>query len=458
MTHYKLINPSTEEIIEEYELQTFEEAASLTEKGYLAHKEWRSLSFEQRGIYLHKLADIMEREKDNIAKLIATEMGKPVGQGGLEIDRCILICRYTADEEYKVLQDEERPLAVGSKGIVSYEPLGVVLGIQPWNFPLSQIIRYTAPCLMAGNAVLLKHAPNVWGMARKVQEMIEEAGFPKGLFQSLYLDNETTSALIGHDKIRAVAFTGSARGGAAVAEKAGQHIKKCVLELGGSDPYIILDDADLDLAVATCVRARTGNAGQICIAAKRFIVHEKIYEEFKERFLEAMSQVTYGDPLDEETQMGPMARTDLREGLHGQVLKSIEMGAKALLGCEMPEGKGYFYPASVLEISEINRDMPAYKEELFGPVAALFKVRNAKEAVALANDHEYGLGAGVFTQNEDAAIDIAKQIESGIVNVNGFFGGQPNMPFGGVKNSGYGREHGGFGIREFVNIKSIMVG
>jgi succinate-semialdehyde dehydrogenase/glutarate-semialdehyde dehydrogenase len=452
------INPATEEQLSEYVHHSEIDASSLVEAGHAAFLNWRTTSMTERGHLMHKLADIIERDKNDLATLMAKEMGKPVVQGQMEAERCAMIIRYTADEDYKALQEEERSLDKGKTAHVLYQPLGVILGIQPWNFPLYQAVRYAAPALMAGNAVLLKHAPNVWGIAAKVKDMIDEAGFPKDLFNILYTDNDVTATVIAHDHVQGVAFTGSNRGGSAVAKMAGKHIKKTVLELGGSDPYIILDDADLDLAIPLCIRGRIGNAGQTCVAAKRFIVHQDIYDAFKESFVSAMSDITYGDPMDINTKMGPIAREDLRDGLHHQVTASIEMGATALLGCEMPDGKGYFYPSSVLEVTKIDKRMPCYSEELFGPVATLFKVSDEQEAIALANDHEYGLGAGVFSKDEKRAINVAKQIESGMVSVNGFYGSQPNLPFGGVKKSGYGREHGGFGIREFTNIKSIMIG
>lgn len=454
----QIINPTTEEVINEFENHNAAQAKEMADKLHKGFLKWRNTDMSDRAKLFHNLADIVEKNEKELAQLMADEMGKAVTQGKMEIERCAKILRYTADEDYKALQSEERDLADGQKAYVVYQPLGVILSIQPWNFPLYQAIRCIAPNLMAGNAMILKHASNVWGMATRVKEMIEEAGFPKDIFDVLYADNDVTSELISYDKIQGLAFTGSKRGGSAVAEIAGKNITKSVLELGGSDPYIVLDDADLEISVKNCVRGRVGNAGQTCVAAKRFIVHADIYDQFKEKFVAAMAEVSYGDPKSEDTQMGPIARKDLREGLHKQVSKSIEMGAKPLLGCKMPDGKGYFYPASILEVTEINKNMPAYCEELFGPVATLFKVADEDEAVALANDHEYGLGAGVFSKDEQRAVRVAKRIESGMVSVNGFYGSQPNLPFGGVKKSGYGREHGGFGITEFTNIKSIMIG
>jgi len=451
-----IINPATGQVERTFVKHTKAQANDIVEKADQAFQSWKKTTMQQRADIMLKIAAEIGNRKPELAALMAQEMGKPVTQAMMEIERCISITEYTAKEDYKALADEERPLENGKKAFIAYEPSGVILGIQPWNFPLYQVVRYSVPNLMAGNAVLLKHASNVWGMAEKVKEIYEAAGLPKGLFGVLLTDNDMTGEIIAHEKVRGVAFTGSARGGKAVAEIAGRHIKKSVLELGGSDPYIVLDDADMDLVIPTCVKARVGNAGQTCVAAKRFIVVESRYEEFKEKFTAAMAAVEYGDPTDENTQMGPIARADLRDGLHKQVEKSIKMGATALLGCKFPEGAGYFYPASIL--ADLTPEMPAYKEELFGPVASLFCVKDEAAAITLANDHEYGLGAGVFSADEARAVNVARQIESGMVSINGFYGSQPNLPFGGVKNSGYGREHGGFGITEFVNIKSIMIG
>lgn len=450
------INPATGQPLSRYRPQTPEEANNAVDKAHTAFLSWREKSFAQRGQIILQVAKKLEEHKDSLATLMATEMGKVKAQGILEIERCISICEYTAREDYKNLLDEERPLGGGKKGIISYEPMGVILGIQPWNFPVYQVIRYTMPNLMAGNTVLLKHAENVWGSAARIAEILFEAGIPEGVFSVLYVNHETAAQLFPHPNLRGVAFTGSAMGGRAVAKLAGANIKKSVLELGGADPYIVLEDADLDKVVPICVRGRCGNAGQTCVAAKRFIIVESRYDEFKEKFTAAMAQVKFGNPLEDGSDMGPIARKDLRDKLHDQVQRSIALGAKAVLGCELPQGDGYFYPASILE--DLTPDMPAYNEELFGPVAGLFKAKDEEDALRIANDHEYGLGGGVFSADEARAIALARRIESGMVSVNGYFGSQPNLPFGGFKNSGYGREHGGFGIQEFVNIKSIYVG
>ena len=450
------INPTTGKPIKNWPLHSKSQGEAIVEKAHEAFLEWRKTDMETRAKIIQKIANALDKHKDSLAKLMAEEMGKPIKQGLGEIERCISICEYTAKEDYKNLMDEERSLNGGKKGIITYQPLGVILGIQPWNFPLYQVIRYSVPNLMAGNSVLLKHAKNVWGMAARIQEIYKEAGLPDNVFGVLYLENEDVSDLIGHKHVRGVTLTGSSKAGQSVASTAGQHLKKSVLELGGSDPYIILDDVDMDTAIKTCVTGRVSNAGQTCIAAKRFIIVEDIYDEFKEKFVAAMKAVEYGDPQNEDTQMGPIARKDLRDSLHDQVTESIEKGAKCLVGGKIPQEDGFFYPATVLE--NIQPGMPAYDDELFGPVAGLFKAKDEDDAIRLANDHRYGLGGGVMSANENRAITLAKRIDTGMVSVNGYYGSQPNLPFGGVKQSGYGREHGGFGITEFVNIKSIYVG
>ena len=450
------INPSTGDIIKEYPIQTKAEVETIVQNAHEAFMKWQKTDMSHRSELILKIAVLLEDNKEELATLMANEMGKPISQGVGEVERCIAICEYTANEDYKVLADEERPLNGGKKGLITYQPIGVILGIQPWNFPLYQVIRYAVPNLMAGNAVLLKHAKNVWGMAERIKEIFEQAKVPEGLFGVLFSENEDITAIIEDDLVRGVTLTGSAKAGQDVAAKAGKNLKKTVLELGGSDPYIVLDNENMETIIETCLKGRVNNAGQTCIAAKRFIVLEDIYDEFKEKFVMAMQSVEYGDPTKEDTQMGPIAREDLRDNLHKQVQDSIDKGAVCLVGGEVPKGKGFFYPATILE--NLTSDMPAYNDELFGPVASLFRVKNEDEAIMLANDHKYGLGGGVFCADESRAINVAKKIDTGMVSVNGYFGSQPNLPFGGVKQSGYGREHGGFGIKEFTNIKSIYVG
>lgn len=450
-------NPATGAHHKTYKLHTKEEASEIIDQTHEAFLQWRKTSFEERAKIIRKIAGLLEEQKQSLAEMMTRQMGKPLEQGLGEIDVCIGICKYTADQGADVLKDETREVEGGKKGIISYQPLGVIFGMQPWNFPFYQCMRYSIATIMAGNTTVFKHAGICFETAHKIQEIYEQAGLPENVFSVLYVDDETADALIAHDKVRGVTFTGSAKAGSIVAKEAGAHLKKTVLELGGSDPYIVLKDANLDEIVETCVQGRINNGGQTCIAAKRFIVEEEIYDEFRDRFVAAMKDIKFGDPMDKSNDMGPLAREDLREKLHDQVKETIQKGANCLCGGEMPNGKGYYYPPTVLE--NIPEDSPAYKDELFGPVASLFKARDANHAVQIANDHRYGLGGGVMSGDEDKAIEIARTgLDTGIINVNTYGLAVPNMPFGGVKESGYGREHGGFGLREFVNVKSIIVG
>lgn len=451
----KTINPFTEETLNTYNLLSEQEAQNAVENAHTCFESWKLKTVKERGKLAFKFADILEENKEQLAQLMTDEMGKVKSQGFQEVELCAAICRYTAEQAESMLADEEREFD-GGKAIVSYQPIGVILGIQPWNFPLYQVIRYSITNLMAGNTTILKHAANVFGMAQKIEEMYLEAGFPKYSYQSLIIDGETASGLIEHDKVRGVTFTGSDGVGKKVAENAAKLSKKTVLELGSNDAYLVLDDADIPLAVEACVQGRVINNGETCVSAKRFIVTEKNYDKFKSQFTHAMCKLTMGDPNDENTDLGPMAREDLRDKIHEQVSDSIVAGATAVLGCEIPKREGFFYPPSILE--NVTPNMPAYDDELFGPVASLIKVKDDEEAMKVANDSRYGLGGGIFSKDVEKATELAlKHFDTGMVNINGYGLAQPNLPFGGVKDSGYGREHGGFGIREFVNVKSVMI-
>jgi succinate-semialdehyde dehydrogenase/glutarate-semialdehyde dehydrogenase len=386
---------------------------------------------------------------------MAEEMGKPLEQGVSEAEKCAWVCEYYAEHAAKFLEGEFIETDA-SKSYVTYNPLGTVLAIMPWNFPFWQLFRFGAPALMAGNAAILKHAPNVTGCALEIEKIIHEAGIPSEIFRTVIADINQTQAIIKHSEIDAVTLTGSTRAGKAVAEQAGSMLKKTVLELGGSDPYLILNDADVEQAAETCVTSRLINSGQSCIAAKRFIAVEEIYDEFLERVLSLMKKQKVGNPNDEGTDIGPMARLDLRDELHEQVKKSVEMGASCLLGGKVPEEEGAFYPATVL--TEIGKGMPAYEEELFGPVASVLKVSGEKEAIKIANDTHFGLGAAVFSKNVKRAEKIAADfLEAGCCFVNEFVKSDPRLPFGGIKQSGYGRELSHHGIKEFVNVKTVYV-
>lgn len=448
-------NPATGELLHTYRKHSRKEAEQVIEDAHKAFSEWKKTSLDERAKIIRKLADLLRDNSEKLAKMMARQMGKPVSQGKDEVKLCARICEHTADCALDLLKDEKRDTEKG-KAIISYEPMGVILGMQPWNFPVYQVIRYAAAVLMGGNTTVLKHSEICWETAESLKDLFEQAGLPQNAFGVIMVDDQTVDSLIGHEKVRGVTMTGSAEAGSIVAEKSGKAIKKTLLELGGSDPYIVVDGVDLDKVVPICVQGRINNAGQTCVAAKRFIIEESIYDEFKEKFVAAMKDVSYGDPIKDDADMGPIARYDLREKLHNQVMESIVKGAKCLTGGEIPENeKGYFYPATVLE--NIEPGMPAYDGELFGPVASLFKAKDVDDAIRIANDHKYGLGGGVFCKDEDKAIDIARRIETGMVNINTYALAQPEIPFGGVKDSGYGREHGGFGLREFVNIKSIIL-
>ncbi|HET7267579.1 MAG TPA: NAD-dependent succinate-semialdehyde dehydrogenase [Oleiagrimonas sp.] len=449
------INPATEEVIETYDMATDAEARDIVEASHEAFLAWRTTALAERAHILRAIAKALRERKDDLVKLMTREMGKPISQGGAEVELCAAICEYTAKNGPEFLAGEKRPLE-GGRALITYQPVGIILGIQPWNFPLYQVVRYSIANLMAGNSVLLKHAPNVWGCALELESLYREAGLPENVFRVLLIDAEQTDALIEHKHVRGVTLTGSPVAGSKVAAKAGQCLKKSVLELGSNDAYLVLDDADIDNAVATCVQGRINNNGQTCVAAKRFIVVESVYKPFRDAFVAKMKQIQYGDPAKPDTQLGPIARADLREKLHKAVSESVDKGATCLFGGKVPDGAGYFYPATVLE--DVKPGMPAYDEELFGPVAALIKVADEDEAIRVANDSRYGLGGGIFSSDEDRAIGIARDLfDTGMVTINGYRLSQPQLPFGGVKDSGYGREHGGFGIKEFVNAKTVMI-
>ncbi|NMT62884.1 NAD-dependent succinate-semialdehyde dehydrogenase [Marinobacter orientalis] len=451
----KTINPATEEALETYPLMSRQEAEGIIEQTHDAFLSWRKTTFSERAGILRKTAALIRERQDDYAALMTREMGKTLTEGKQECELCAAVCEYSAEHGPKELADETRELP-GGQALVSYQPQGVIYGIQPWNFPLYQVIRYSAANLMAGNTVLLKHAANVWGMALEVEKLYRDAGLPENAFRTLLIGHDVSDAVIEHKLVRGVTLTGSPNAGRAVAQRAGKVLKKTVLELGSNDAYLVLADADVQKAAEACVLGRTNNAGQTCVAAKRFIVVDSVYDEFRDAFLAGMKKLAVGDPTRSDTQMGPMARSDLRDGLHEQVRKSFDAGVTCTLGGEIPEGKGYFYPATVLE--NVAPGQPAYDDELFGPVAALIRVKDDAEAMRVANDSIYGLGGGIFSANEDEALRLARdEFDTGMININGYNLALPNLPFGGVKQSGYGREHGGFGMREFVNVKAVMV-
>jgi succinate-semialdehyde dehydrogenase / glutarate-semialdehyde dehydrogenase len=404
---------------------------------------------------MRKAADILDQRAQLYAELMAKEMGKPLAQGRAEIQKCAAACRYYADNSQAFLRPEPIPTDA-SKSYVTYQPLGVVLAIMPWNFPFWQVIRFAAPALMAGNAGVLKHAGSVTGCALALEDVFRDASFPKNLFRTLMVGVKPIKDIIAHPLVQAVTLTGSTGAGRAVGSQAGDQLKKSVLELGGSDAYVVLEDADLATTAETCAASRLINAGQSCIAAKRFIVVEKVRKEFERLFVERMRARRLGDPMTEGTDIGPLARADLRDELHKQVQRSVAKGAKILLGGERPKEKGAYYPATVL--TNVKPGMPAFNEEMFGPVAAVISAKDEADAIRLANDNEFGLGAAVFTKDDARGERIAsEELLAGSCFVNAYVRSDPRLPFGGIKGSGYGRELSYFGIREFVNIKTVYI-
>lgn len=450
------INPATGEELERYPLMSDSDWEKTIEQCHEAFLEWRHKSHEERGKVIKAIGEGLRSKKSQFAKLMTNEMGKLLKQSEQEIDLCAAICDWTAGNGPEELKTEERELPGGGRGRVAYSPIGVIYGIQPWNFPCYQVIRYAIANLMAGNGVMLKHAESVTGSGLMIEKIFRDAGLPENLFSVLRINHDQSDKVIEHKLVRGVTLTGSPAAGEIIGSKAGENLKKSVLELGSNDAYIVLEDADLENAVKQCVTGRVYNNGETCVAAKRFIVVDAIYDRFRDAFVNAMKDVKYGDPLSNEGDIGPMAREDLRDDLHEQVEKSAAKGAKILCGGEKPSDAGWWYPATVLD--DVKPGQPAYDDELFGPVASLIRAKDADDAMRIANDSRFGLGGGIFSEDREKAIDLAeKHFDTGMVFINGFGLAQPNMPFGGVKNSGYGREHGGFGMKEFVNIKAVHV-
>ena len=450
------INPANGETIAEYEPYSTAEIGRRIDTAAARFREWRRVPVADRMAPLRAAARILRERREELARLMALEMGKPVVEGRGEIDKCAWVCEYYAEEAAGHLAPEAIATDAQESAVV-FEPLGVVLAVMPWNFPFWQVFRFAVPAIAAGNGALLKHASNVSGCSLAIEEVWEESGLPAGLFSSLLVESSRVDDILGHDEVAAVSLTGSTPAGQAVAARAGALLKKCVLELGGSDPYLVMEDADLERAAETCATARLINGGQSCIAAKRLIVHEAVEEDFRELLEREMERRVVGDPLEEDTQIGPMARHDLRDELHRQVAASLEAGARCTLGGEPPEGPGAYYPPTVL--AGVEPGMAAFDEELFGPVAAVIRAESEEEAIRLANASPFGLGAAVFTRDEVRGREIAtKRLEAGSCFVNAFVRSDPRLPFGGVKQSGFGRELGMYGIREFVNVKTVWVG
>lgn len=449
------INPATEQILASYDCLTEKEINHKIAQGHEVYLSWRRTNFATRKKMMMQMAHLLREQNEELATLMSSEMGKPISAGRAEIEKCARLCEHYTDhvEEYlapRIIKTEMKTAKV------CYNPLGIVFGIMPWNFPFWQVFRFAVPTIMAGNAAILKHAPISTGTGNKIEELFKLAGFPSFLFQHLIVNNDGASTIIEHDCVIAVTLTGSERAGRSVASQAGKNLKKSVLELGGCDPYLVLEDADLDLAAQSIVASRLNNTGQVCIAAKRVIVIKTIEQQLLEKIKQQVVSYTMGDPLDSKTKLGPMARKDLRETLQIQVEKSLKQGAKLLGGGIIPDGRGFYYPPTLL--TQVKPGMPAFDEELFGPVIALCSAENEQEAIRLANMGQYGLGAAVFTKNLKRGERIAtEEIETGVCFVNALVASDPRLPFGGIKHSGYGRELSKEGILEFVNTKTIVV-
>jgi len=448
---FQTINPQSGELIASYKYLSGQEIDNKLSKSSEVFTVWKNTSFAQRKVLLLNLAKLVSKKKNSLARLITIEMGKPISESIAELEKCVFLCEYYAEEAEEAL----RPLDLEAgfqKSYVRFDPIGAVFGIMPWNFPFWQVLRYAVPAIMAGNVALLKHAPNTTGCGLAIQQLFETAAFPKGLFQTLIIDIPQVEQVIAHPVVQGVTLTGSERAGSAVAALAGKYLKKSVMELGGSDPFIVLKDADLEKAAEIGVKSRMLNSGQVCIAAKRFIVDAAIKEKFVNLLKEKIEKLRIGDAFDEKTQLSGMARSDLVETLNHQLRASEEMGARRLLGLAV-EGN-FFAPDILLDVPE---GAPALQEEVFGPIAVVISFNNEAEMINLANSSQYGLGAAIWTKNAKKAEFLAKKIEAGCIAINDMVKSDPRLPFGGMKRSGYGRELSAFGIREFVNIKTVYI-
>ncbi|HWL57278.1 MAG TPA: NAD-dependent succinate-semialdehyde dehydrogenase [Paracoccus sp. (in: a-proteobacteria)] len=453
MTQITSINPATGTAIQTYALQDDAAVDAALAAAANAQREWRLVPIAERVKLLGRMAGVLRADKVRYAGMIVREMGKPLAEAEAEIEKCAYNCDFYAEHAPQYLADE--PVPSNAETVVEFDPLGVVLAIMPWNYPFWQYFRFAAPALAAGNGAILKHANNVPECALAVQEVMERAGTPAGLTATLLIDNSKVAGIIADDRIAAVTLTGSTEVGAIVAAEAGRALKKQVLELGGSDPFIVLADADLEAAAEVAVKARYINVGQSCVNAKRFIVEEAVADRFTGLFVAKAAALKIGDPMERDTIIGPMARANLRDTLHDQVQRSVAEGAVLMLGGLPVAGEGFYYPPTVLD--RVRPGMVAFVEETFGPVAAIIRAKDADEAIAMANDSEYGLGCAIWTE-AGRGRELARRIDAGAVFVNGMTASDPRYPFGGIKRSGYGRELGVYGIREFVNIKTVWIG
>lgn len=448
------INPATGKIEKIFLEHTREQVAESIEKAHTLFLNWRTTTFSVRGQLMKEAAKILRDRKEHYGKILTIEMGKPITQAIAEVEKCAWVCDYYAENASSILS-EEIIKTDASESYVRFDPLGVVLAVMPWNFPFWQVFRFAVPALMAGNVCLLKHASNVPMSALAIEEIFVLAGFSEDAFKTLLIDSSKVEEVINNSKVVAATLTGSEEAGKKVAEACGRNLMKSVMELGGSDPFIVLEDADIEAAVKTAVTARLINNGQSCIASKRFIVVEKIYEEFEKKFVDAMQKVKVGDPMETTTELGPIAREDLLNELNEQVKQSLKKGAVLLCGGKRIVGEGFFYEPTIL--ANLSKGMAAYDEEIFGPVASLIKANDEEDTLRIANDSQFGLGASLWTSNITRAKKLAGGIESGSVFVNGMVKSDPRLPFGGIKNSGYGRELSHYGIKEFVNIKTVWI-
>jgi succinate-semialdehyde dehydrogenase/glutarate-semialdehyde dehydrogenase len=450
----KSINPYNGKLLGEFDEHGSDYIKTAIEKAGLAFKKFHKTSFKYRAEQMLKCAEILRKNKESYALTITGEMGKVIRESVSEVEKSAWVCEYYAQHAEKFLMDEKLKVNDGTSYLV-YDPLGIILAVMPWNFPLYQVFRFAPPAIMAGNVVLLKHASNVPQCALLIEDVFKKAGFEEGVFQTLLIGSGKVNSIIDNPGIRAMTITGSTEAGRNVAQRAGLNIKKSVLELGGSDPFIILKDADINSAAEIAAKARMINCGQSCIAAKRFIIEEDIYDQFIFKFQENLHKLKFGDPLDESSDYASMANVELREILAGQVKKSLEYGANILWRDNKTPDKGTFYNPTI--INDITPGMPAHEEELFGPVASVFKVKDVREAIEKANDSGFGLGASIWSQDIKRAQNIARNVESGVIYINGMVASRPEIPFGGVKKSGYGRELSYLGIREFVNQKTVFI-
>ena len=455
MTTIESLNPATEEVADTYEKHDEKDVERILGDAHAAYEDWSSRRIEEHEELLAEAGEVLRQNKREYAETMTREMGKPISQAVAEVEKCAWVCDYYAERAGEHLQDEHLGGEPGARTYVRYEPLGVVLAVMPWNYPFWQVFRFAAPNLTAGNVGVLKHALNVPGCARAIEDVFDRAGYPENVFQSLLISGSDVADVIEDDRVRAATLTGSNRAGESVGEVAGRNLKKTVLELGGSDPLVVLDDADVQTAAETAAHARNLNSGQSCIAAKRHIVHEDVYDDFIDSFVDAVEDLNVGDPTDEDTDIGPQARDDLRDELHTQVEASVEAGATVVTGGEPLEGEGYFYPPTVL--TDVPDACPASNEEIFGPVAAVFEVSDEDEAIEKANDTQYGLGASIWTDDLERGERLTHRIDAGMTFVNEFVKSDPRLPFGGVKESGYGRELAEDGIKEFTNRKTVWV-